>query len=559
MNGSWLTLSADYQNSTLPDQDPLNQLPEAVQAPFDASDRQNDPSCLEGTRTEVLKQIRAWLYGKSDSCVFWLRGMAGTGKSTIARTFSRELCDRGSLGASFFFSRGGGDVGHAGLFFTSLAKQLAFCGPKDLRSTFLRAIRQHPGIASKSRRDQWSRLILDPLKQLAPGSESSTVVILVDALDECDDENAMEEIVDLLAQAGNITNVALRIVITSRPETPIRLGFERLPEILHKDIILHEMPREVVDGDICLYLYSEFNKIKERKRIRSDWPNIDTINHLVRLCSGLFIFAATIHRYVSQDKTRSAIKSLQLFLPAANDQSDHYSKDGKDTTSHLDKMYGEIVNRSMQEDEDSLCGSNAIKHVIGPMVTLFEPLSETVLINLLGLDEDDLAWRLDRLHSVVEVPENPERPIRLFHPSFRDFLTDRRRCGESGIWIDQRLVHQRLFHCCLQVMRSCLRDDICGLNRPGAFASDVGKLFIDSRISGHVQYACRYWSDHFLACSYELDLTEVEGVHVFLTDHLLHWLEVMGWIGRTADAITTLIKLQRIPRVSECAATRGMV
>lgn len=213
----------------------------------------------------------------------------------------------------------------------------------------------------------------------------------------------------------------------------------------------------------------------------------------------------------------------------------------------------------MQEDDDSVCGSTAIKDVIGPIVTLSEPLSETVLINLLGLEEDDLAWQLDRLHSVIEVPENPERPIRLFHPSFRDFLTDKRRFGESGIWIDQPLVHQRLFHCCLQVMRSSLRDDICGLKQPGAFASDMGKLFIDSRISGHVQYACRYWSDHFFARSYDLDLVEVEGVHVFPTEHLLHWLEVMGWIGRTADAIITLIKLQRLTRVSERAATRGMI
>lgn len=198
-----------------------------------------------------------------------------------------------------------------------------------MRSTFLQAIRQHPGIASKSRRDQWSRLILEPLKQLAPGSESSTVVILIDALDECDDENAMEEIVDLLAQAGRVSSVAFRIVVTSRPETPIRLGFEKLPEILHKDIALHEVPPEVVDGDICLYLYTEFNQIKRRKRIRSDWPDVDTINNLMRPSSGLFIYAATIAHYVSQDRDRSATKSLQLFLPAANDESGQALKDGK--------------------------------------------------------------------------------------------------------------------------------------------------------------------------------------------------------------------------------------
>jgi MoxR-like ATPase len=57
--------------------------------------------------------------------IFWLNGLAGTGKSTIARTVARRYFDQKRLGASFFFSRGGGDVGHAQKFFTSLATQLA--------------------------------------------------------------------------------------------------------------------------------------------------------------------------------------------------------------------------------------------------------------------------------------------------------------------------------------------------------------------------------------------------------------------------------------------------
>jgi len=54
-----------------------------------------------------------------------LNGLAGTGKSTIARTIARRYNEQGRLGASFFFSRGGGDVNHAGKFFATIAVQLA--------------------------------------------------------------------------------------------------------------------------------------------------------------------------------------------------------------------------------------------------------------------------------------------------------------------------------------------------------------------------------------------------------------------------------------------------
>jgi hypothetical protein len=51
--------------------------------------------------------------------------MAGTGKSTIAHTVARAYFEQGRLAASFFFSRGGGDVGSASKFVATIALQLA--------------------------------------------------------------------------------------------------------------------------------------------------------------------------------------------------------------------------------------------------------------------------------------------------------------------------------------------------------------------------------------------------------------------------------------------------
>jgi hypothetical protein len=99
----------------------LTGLPSAVEAPFNSYQRQHEPTCLHNTRVDVLRHIFDWADGQDKRCIFWLNGLAGTGKSTIARTVARKYSEQERLGASFFFSRGGGDVSHAGKFFTSIA------------------------------------------------------------------------------------------------------------------------------------------------------------------------------------------------------------------------------------------------------------------------------------------------------------------------------------------------------------------------------------------------------------------------------------------------------
>lgn len=104
---------------------PLDRLPYAIEAPFNSYERQHDPTCLPETHVDVRRQINTWAHREDKRCIFWLSGLAGMGKSTIARTVAYELSKQECLGASFFFLRGGGDVGHVGKFVTSIALQLA--------------------------------------------------------------------------------------------------------------------------------------------------------------------------------------------------------------------------------------------------------------------------------------------------------------------------------------------------------------------------------------------------------------------------------------------------
>src|SRR5579859_4063060 len=99
----FILLPANLQNEDF--ERLLRLLPFAARAAFDSSINQHKPLCLPETRKAVLKTINEWVTGHHDECIFWLNGMAGTGKSTIARTVARTCDSRKQLGASFFFSR----------------------------------------------------------------------------------------------------------------------------------------------------------------------------------------------------------------------------------------------------------------------------------------------------------------------------------------------------------------------------------------------------------------------------------------------------------------------
>ena len=89
----------------------------------------NRRGCLRGTRGDVLLQLEQWLKNEQDHRIFWLNGLAGTGKSTIAQTFAEISFADGMLGASFFCSRDFEGRNNLQAIFPTLAFQLAYRYP----------------------------------------------------------------------------------------------------------------------------------------------------------------------------------------------------------------------------------------------------------------------------------------------------------------------------------------------------------------------------------------------------------------------------------------------
>ena len=164
---------------------------------------------------DVLLQLERWVKDDQDHRVFWLNGLAGTGKSTITQTFAEiSFADR-NLGASFFCSRGFEDRSNLQAIFPTLAFQLAYQYP-SFRKQLLRILKANRSIGRESLCSQMEKVIVDPLK----ATRISTLII-IDALDECKDEEPASAILSILSRyVDQIPSV--KFFITGRPEPRIR-------------------------------------------------------------------------------------------------------------------------------------------------------------------------------------------------------------------------------------------------------------------------------------------------------------------------------------------------
>lgn len=97
-------------------------------------------------------------------------------------------------------------------------------------------------------------------------------------------------------------------------------------------------------------------------------------------------------------------------------------------------------------------------------------------------------------------------------------------------------------------MSNKLEGDICGLSVPGALARDIQGDLIKQCLPAELQYACQYWVQHLQRS--ETQLLDNEQVHVFLREHLLHWLEALSLIGKTSEGVLALISLESLVAVS---------
>ncbi|KAH7318916.1 hypothetical protein B0J17DRAFT_686223 [Rhizoctonia solani] len=474
-----------------------------------ASDRAKRRQCAEGTRVQELDCLRAWVRDPSSSVIYWINGMAGTGKTTIAYTLCSELEATGELAASFFCTRLIPECRNVQLIIPAIAYQLAqFSLP--FRHAVSKALDSDRVAHTRELGLQFQTLIARPLK-IVRHTMPSRFVVVIDALDECEDRDSIGKILDLLVTST--ADLPVRFLVSSRPEPEIhRRMMNQAGGIPGTKLVLHEIDPKDVQQDIEAYLRQELHSIPLRTE---QW------NGLLERCGVLFIYASTACRYIkSGDEMMSYEEAVDTILGVSFEDTGNMEKE-------LDKLYIAILESAFNHPQISEANRKRMKVVLETVICAQEPMTTEALAALLGLKNSDHASTLLRpLFSVVNVAENT-RITTTLHASFPDFMLSPDRSTTFHCAATQH--HITLALACLkQIKSNPVQFNICGIDSSYLLDGDIPDLRerANRTISSALYYSCCHWASHLELCGPSAELREP--VLDFLSIRLLSWLEVLN-------------------------------
>lgn len=483
--------------------------------------------CLDGTRTAILEKIMKWVSDPNASPIFWLHGLAGTGKSTIARTIRDKAKKAGYITASFFFS----GVGPEGLrdpayVFPTLAYQLA-ASHDNLKRTIGDTLIKSPDIAHDPVSDQFKTLIAAPLDAWhAEPNNTGRILIILDAVDECKgaESGQPQQILKSLCLHQYGAPSRVHLLLTSRPEHHIRRELGPQPQVLEHD--LHQ-DDEFAREDISRFLKANLSLIPGKLDIPPEegWPQDEHVQALSEKSGHLFIFAKTALQFIGDKDVLDPQGQMDILLGIDIATANPYSL--------LDEIYHQVL-------KSALSGGPAqdeiFRRVAGCIILCQDEFTVSEIASITGYRVGPVMATLRRTQSVILYssplgtvdPRESDILPRIYHPSFSDYLVDPTRCVNPRFTIDYTETHGFIVLRCFQLMKAVLRRNI--LDLPKSYRSNFSipdfRVKLRGAITPEGTYACRFWINHLLKS--EMDEVILGALYEFLSQRFLWWCEAMS-------------------------------
>ena len=248
---------------------------------------------------------------------------------------------------------------------------------------------------------------------------------------------------------------------------------------------LHEVKLDQVSGDIGLFFKSSFSELAGRRGL-DNWPTKEQLDQLCWRAAGLFVYATAAVKFIDNNK-RGPRNQLDLLLKS--------QKIGAREGKPLDSLYLSILQEGFGDDDPEEDAKT--RSVLGAVIFAANPLSPSAIATLLGLDAEDVLPLLSSFNSLLILKQDDVNcPVRSFHKSFPDFITDQTRCTNPRFHISPPDHHSKLLIGCFGIINQALKNT---RKRPDAVTNlDVGDLKerTETYIDPALQYACTSWCTH---------------------------------------------------------------
>ena len=469
---------------------------------------------MDGTRKSRLKEIVDWVANKPEekdplqSNTYWIYGLPGIGKTSLAHSICANLHDQGQLAGAFFCRRDDPNLSEPRNILPTLIYRLAGFFP-PFRSIVANCLRNDPNLTPESMKDS---LFLDLLGNL-PHGPNHFLVFVIDAFDECGDDRSRPRLLELLTSAATRTSW-LKIIITSRPEADIQQSFDGLTKLSYfkYDLAIDQE----ANGDLRSFARSEFELVARKQYLPAPWPEEWLLNRVISRANGLFIF----------------IKTLVLDLKHCGDPTEFLRANSEGSggagLNALYTLYSSIL-------RSRIVHSNAeFQRMIGVLLTAapYRTLHEDTIAELAGVRPNLVKMWVDDLSSLLYRDEGTNGGIRVRHLSISDFLvSDDCPCDYQ---IDPQDANVRLGIACLRTMVCQLRFNICGLEDSRLANADIQDLpsRIIENIPDCLQYSSLYWSNHLCFTPDNNDQRVWDNLKEFFEGlSPLFWIEVLSILG----------------------------
>jgi hypothetical protein len=254
-----------------------------------------------------------------------------------------------------------------------------------------------------------------------------------------------------------------------------------------------------------------------------------------------FLWVALVCQNLQATARRNVVKKLRSFPPG------------------LDALYERMMQQIGESDDAELC-----QQLLALIALVYRPITLPELVALAEqledvADESELQEIIGLCGSFLTLQGET---VYFVHQSAQDFLLTKAvaEVFPSGT----EAVHHAIFAKSLQAMSKTLRRDMYGLRDLGFSIEDVEQPDPDSLASS--RYSCIYWVDHLrqsdpvCSATYKQAMQDEGGVHAFLRESYLYWLEALSLSRSTEKGVLSIADLQSLvkasTRVRQCFLNR---